>query len=170
MNMNYGCGSVQIPGWVNVDRDDYGQEFRLDLLQGLPFHDDYYELIVASHSLQELPHDDLLPAFRELHRVIAPGGCLRAIVPDVAAAFEAYRDGEIDFFPINDNEPSLDDKMCCYINWFGSARSLFTERRMVDTCLRAGFSAASRVQFGVGAGGEHDNREPERCLIVMATK
>lgn len=170
MKLNYGCGSVHLPGYVNVDIQDYGQDVKVDLLAGLPFTDGAFESIIASHSVQEIPYDDLIPGLEELRRVLRPGGVLRILVPDIAVACGRYLEHDIEYFPINDNEPSLDDKFCLYINWFGTARSLFTRQRLFNVCLRAGFYKAEWERYGEGVGGEHDNREPERALIVVATK
>jgi SAM-dependent methyltransferase len=61
---------------VNVDVD--GGDVRADIAR-LPFKKGAFNEVLASHVLEHIL--DLPSAMRELHRVLRPGGLLRAIVP-----------------------------------------------------------------------------------------
>lgn len=140
MRVNFGCGSVQPDGWVNVDRVDYGQEVLADVLDGLPFDDDTASCVVANHSLSDLDHHQLGPALKELHRILAPGGVLRILVPDLLAAVAAHSRGDVAWFPLGDDLPSIDERLCCFVGWFGTAKSQWTYG-YAETLLRhAGFA------------------------------
>lgn len=172
--LNFGCGSIQPPGWINVDRQDFGQDLIIDLLDhgSYPaFRDGHFDGIVASHSLQEDGYEELPAVLAELRRILRPGGTLRVLWPDVAAAVRAWIGGRRDWFPINDNEPSIDDAFCCYLNWFGTAKTLCTAPRLVTLLERAGFVDVTRVDFGhsrLAGLAALDDRQPEEQLIVEA--
>jgi predicted SAM-dependent methyltransferase len=171
--LNFGCGSIQPAGWTNVDRTDFGQTWTADAATGrLPFRSGAFDGAVCSHSLQENTYDELPVVLGELRRVLRPGGVLRVLWPDVAAVVAAWQRGDRAWFPINDNEPALDDAFCCYLNWFGTARTLCTEPRLFTLLARAGFAGVARMDFGRSRLPELatlDDREPEEQLIMEAT-
>lgn len=178
--LNFGCASIQPAGWINVDRQDFGQGrdgrlgLHVDLLDhgSYPaFPDGHFDGIVASHSLQENGYDELPVVLAELRRILRPGGVLRVLCPDVAAAVRAWQRGDRAWFPINDSEPDLDDAFCCYLNWFGTASTLVTAQRAITLLQRAGFQNVEAAPFGVsrlqGLAGL-DDREPEEQVIIEA--
>lgn len=167
--MNFGCGSVQPVGWINADRGDFGQPSRWDALAGIPFEDDWFDGVLCSHSLQENDYHDLPLVLAELRRVLKPGGVMRVLWPDVAAAVRAWQRRDRDWFPVNNTEPGIDDALCVYLNWFGTARTLCTRPRLVTLLERAGFVYVAQEPFGVSRLDELadlDDREPEEQLIV----
>lgn len=48
----------------------------------LPFADDAFDYVFSEHFLHHLFFDEALALLRECHRVLAPGGVLRTVVPD----------------------------------------------------------------------------------------
>lgn len=170
--LNLGCGVIQPgPPWVNVDAVDHGQDHVEDIADGLSFPAGTFNGILASHSLQEIPYDRLGVALGELRRVLAPGGTLRTLSPNPLAAFAAYQRGDTAWFPIGDDEPTIDDKLTCYLNWFGSARNLFTPARMINVLTRFGFRAAVEMPFAtsrLSGLAALDDRHGEQQTIVEA--
>ena len=85
------CGSRRFEKWVNVDviRSD----LNLDLSQGkLPWKDDCYNTIVSQHVIEHLElYSELIPLFRELHRVLMPGGKMWLSCPDMEAVCAGYQ-------------------------------------------------------------------------------
>jgi predicted SAM-dependent methyltransferase len=82
--MNIGCGPCIRPGWVNADvhhRD--GIDLACDIRHGVPLPEATFDYIVAMHVLQDLPYPDILPALKELRRLLKPDGLLRLGLPDV---------------------------------------------------------------------------------------
>lgn len=172
--LNWGCGVIQPgPPWVNVDAADLGQEHVEDIGDGLSFPAGTFDGAVASHSLQEIPYNRLGYALDELHRVLVPGGTLRTLSPNPLAAFAAYQRGDAAWFPIGADEPTLDGKFTSYLNWFGTARCLFTPARMIELLTRAGFGDVTEMPWGesrlpdLAALG---TREPEQQTIVEGTR
>ena len=141
MRVNFGCGSVQPDGWVNVDRQDLGQEHVADALTGLPFPDDSVDYIVANHSLSDLDHHELSRALPELCRCLVRGGVLRVLVPDLVAAFRAWERVDEAWFPLGDDLPSIDERLCTFVGWFGTAKSQWTAGYATTLLRRAGFEA-----------------------------
>jgi predicted SAM-dependent methyltransferase len=80
--LHLGCGSVILPGWVNVDvHPSPGVDRVLDVRQGLPFED--VELIFSEHFLEHFDLDDGLVLLRECRRVLRQDGVLRLTTPNL---------------------------------------------------------------------------------------
>jgi predicted SAM-dependent methyltransferase len=175
VRINFGCGSVQPEGWANVDRVDYGQEHVADLLAGLPFPDGSVEYVVANHSLSDLDHHELGKALPELRRILVPGGVLRILVPNLLAAVAAYHEDDAAWFPLGDDLPSVDERLCTFVGWFGTARSQWTYGYATALCLDAGFVVTAdaephaSVLCADSAIADLDDREVQ-ALIVEARK
>lgn len=80
--LNVGCGTTLIPGAVNLDMNDLADvKFNLedcDVLP-LPFPDNYFESLQASHVLEHI--NNILPLMQELHRVAKPDAHFWVRVP-----------------------------------------------------------------------------------------
>jgi SAM-dependent methyltransferase len=154
--MNFGCGSVQPDGWVNVDKldpdlgwswTDWADAPPVDGLhwidiRPMEFHDPEacgggpggfppsweaaFDYIVANHSLSDLAHHELPAALAELHRVLKPGGVLRVLVPDLLGAVDAWSKGNEDWFPQDERTGDLSAKFCTFVTWYGTVGSVFT--------------------------------------------
>ena len=71
--LNIGCGRDRRAGFLNVDFVPLPE---VDLVaslgsQRLPFRDDTFDVVLCRDILE---HVDVVPAIREVHRVLAPGG------------------------------------------------------------------------------------------------
>jgi len=79
MNVNLGCGTDHISGFINVDLQEPA-----DILHNLdvgpyPFDDETVRLVRAHHVLEHLISPSLF--FEQCHRILEPGGCLIVKVP-----------------------------------------------------------------------------------------
>jgi predicted SAM-dependent methyltransferase len=63
-----------------------------DVTKGLPFPDGRFAGIFTEHCIEHLPLDAVHALFRECHRVLAPGGTIRIIVPDGELYLRRYLD------------------------------------------------------------------------------
>ncbi|MBX6367979.1 MAG: class I SAM-dependent methyltransferase [Rhodospirillales bacterium] len=72
------------------DKIPEGAEFRVvDLREGpLPFEDDRFDLVVASHVIEHLPNP--IPAFGEMLRVCRPGGLVYVEAPSDRSALYSW--------------------------------------------------------------------------------
>lgn len=139
--LNWGCGPALARGWWNADVVDYGQDLVGDIASGLAVEDAFFDGVVANHSLQCLTYAELDVAVIELHRVLRPGGRLRVLVPDVIAAFDAYRDSNELWpgFTAISEWWDIDRKFAHYLTWGGSNRSCFTPVSLAALLDRHGF-------------------------------
>lgn len=166
--MNFGCCSVQPDGWVNVDKDDYGQDVIADARCGLPFKDGAFDCIFANHSLQQVNVHDIPAVLAELYRVTAPDGVLRISVPDIVGAFHAYLEGNLDWFP--NDEPHLAQRFTNYLTWYGTNTTPFTASALAKYLREAGFEA-SNGWYGLTKSRWNntvellDDREPESIFM-----
>ena len=89
--VNVGCGSVAHPEWANFDVAPRLPHVRqLDVRQGLPLADGQADAVYSSHVLEHLSSAEADGFLRELWRVLAPGGVIRLVVPDLEAICRLY--------------------------------------------------------------------------------
>ena len=103
--VQYGCGLCAPDRWLNFDasprlklerspglrtvlRATAGLIFPAnirfgDIVRGLPVADASARGVYCSHVLEHLPRDDMPTALRNTHRMLAPGGLFRMVVPDL---------------------------------------------------------------------------------------
>ena len=119
IRLNLGCGLQSPPGWINVDGSWNARlakypllrralsRFRLlpsdkleipwnssivihDVRKRLPFSEASVAAVYASHVLEHLYREEGQRLIAESFRVLAPGGILRVVVPDLRAIVEEY--------------------------------------------------------------------------------
>jgi SAM-dependent methyltransferase len=174
--LNWGCGSAPAPGWINSDRKDGpGIDLSCDIRDGLPLDDDSLDYVVSIHALPELPFADLVPALRELRRVLRVGGVLRLGLPDLDRGYRAYAGGDRDYFLVPDDDASsLGGKLVTQLLWYGHSRSLFTADFIEELLRKAGFGQVNHCGFRETRSRfpemvQLDDRERE-SLFVEAVK
>ncbi|MGH6918073.1 MAG: class I SAM-dependent methyltransferase [Geminicoccaceae bacterium] len=70
----------------------------MDVSWGLPFAAGAARYVYTSHCLEHLYLGDMLRTLREIHRVLADGGLVRIVVPDIEIYARAYVAGQEAFF------------------------------------------------------------------------
>jgi predicted SAM-dependent methyltransferase len=89
--LNLGCGGQVHPDWINMDLVPGAPGvIACDLSRGIPLPDGHCRVVYHSHVLEHLRRPDAMPFLRECHRVLAPGGVLRVVVPDLESLCRAY--------------------------------------------------------------------------------
>ena len=97
LRLHIGCGKGHLPGWINIDV--HPAPLALNVLRGLPFADGAATHVFVSHLLEHLYYPRDVQAFlAELRRVLAPGGIVRIVVPDIQQCIEAYTNRDREFF------------------------------------------------------------------------
>lgn len=89
--LNLGCGGHFHSDWTNVDI--VPQDPRViqhDLQTRLPFEDNSFSAAYHSHVLEHIPKKQASAFLSECHRVLAPGGVLRVVVPDLETIARLY--------------------------------------------------------------------------------
>jgi SAM-dependent methyltransferase len=117
LRLHLGCGPCTPAGWVNVDyalgarlariaplrpllrafglfHIDWSRSIVLhDLRKPLPWADASASAIYSSHTLEHLSRDDGARLLCECSRVLAPGGVIRIVVPDLRVILSDYEKG-----------------------------------------------------------------------------
>jgi len=91
--INLGSGHWKLDGWVNVDIDFESQpDVCADLAGGLPFASGVARLMHTEDFIDQLTLENAEAFLRECHRILAPGGVLRVLTPDMRRLAQLYLD------------------------------------------------------------------------------
>ena len=121
IRLNIGCGNYPKPGWINCDKRGMYQQWEfkpiaeqiieLDLLQfPYRFADSSVDLITISHCLNQIDESHQSSIFRELCRILKPGGVLRITDDDVESAASPER-GNLHFHALWPTGPRVIGEM-----------------------------------------------------------
>jgi len=90
--LNLGCGNKYHTDWFNVDMNPRSKEvINANLLKGIPFPDETFNVIYHSQVLEHFPLESALPFMKECFRVLKKGGIIRVVVPDLENIVEEYK-------------------------------------------------------------------------------
>jgi predicted SAM-dependent methyltransferase len=170
--LNWGSGSEPPADWINCDiKEGDGIEISCDIRDGLPLEDESIDYAVSIHAFPELAFPDIEPAMVELRRVLKPDGVLRLALPDMEKAIRAYREGDVEYFLIPDDDArSIGGKLIVQMTWYGYSKSMYTFDFTEELLYRAGFRRVVRCGYRETAS-EHagitglDNRERESFFV-----
>ncbi len=91
LKINLGSGHWKLAGWVNVDIDRGSKpDVVADLAAELPFADGAARLMHTEDFIDQLELDQAAAFLRECHRVLARGGVLRVLTPDMQKLAHLY--------------------------------------------------------------------------------
>jgi predicted SAM-dependent methyltransferase len=91
--INLACGGVFVSGngWLNFDYSaSHPVVQRADLLNSLPLPCNDASLVYSSHFLEHIPVNMVHGFLAECLRILAPGGVLRLVLPDLENLCRAY--------------------------------------------------------------------------------
>ena len=104
--LNIGSNDFRHPYWHNLDHPTAFEGFARnqrdnidiahDLMSGkpIPVDDNSLSIAYCSHVIEHLPDEQVAFLFREVFRILAPGGHFRLIAPDMHVYYEAYLRGD----------------------------------------------------------------------------
>lgn len=89
--LNLGCGQRYHLEWRNIDFIAHNKfVVAHNLLNGIPFADETFEVVYHSHLLEHFSKKDALKFMKECFRVLKKGGTLRVAVPDLEQIAKEY--------------------------------------------------------------------------------
>jgi predicted SAM-dependent methyltransferase len=147
VHLHLGCGPKYLPGFVNVDGNILRKrDVWLDLRNGLPFSSGSVASIYSSHVFEHFYAEELAALLSECHRVLVPGGFLRAVVPDMRAAARAYLSEDAAFFSdFPRAHRSLGGKLSNLLFCEGGHRQGLDFSYLEELLLDAGFSDVANL-------------------------
>jgi predicted SAM-dependent methyltransferase len=169
MNINFGCGSIQPPDWINIDLDpEYKTEHKN--LHLIP--DASADTIVSHATICAIPYHEIKATLLEFYRVLKPNGIVRISLPDIVSGFDAYKNNNINFFP--NSEDNIDRRFSSWLTWYSTSVSLLTEKALQYKLSDSGFKNVTKTQykqttFSNNKSYELDTREHE-FYFIEATK
>ena len=153
--LHLGCGSRKYAGWLNVDL--INSDYNVDLAHTpLPFQNDSFRVITSQQVIEHLRlEQELIPLFRELLRVLKPGGNLWLSCPDMEKICNSYlidkgkdllRD-RLDRYPDNPwrKTPYTQEIINFYFHQDGEHKNLFDFEMLKAELIEIGFSQVIRV-------------------------
>ncbi len=89
--LNLGCGATFHKDWTNVDFVSTGEGvIGYNLLAGVPFEDNRFDVVYHSHVLEHFPKDKAVYFIKECYRVLNKGGIIRIAIPDLERIAKNY--------------------------------------------------------------------------------
>ena len=89
--LNLGCGQCFHADWTNLDFTASSEQvIAHNLLTGIPFEDESFEVVYHSHLLEHLPKSQVELFLQGCYRVLKPEGIIRVVVPDLEQIARLY--------------------------------------------------------------------------------
>lgn len=82
--LQLGAGGNDPVGWLNTDIAPRRDEVYLDATKRYPFPDGTFQYVFSEHMIQAVPWEGGVAMLKECYRVLAPGGKLRVVTPNLA--------------------------------------------------------------------------------------
>ena len=93
--LQLGAGGNNPPGWLNSDIEPGDKEIYLDATTRYPFPDGSFQYVFSEHLIEHVPWEAGLIMLRECYRILAKGGKIRIVTPNLAK-FIQLLDGKPD--------------------------------------------------------------------------
>jgi predicted SAM-dependent methyltransferase len=81
--LQLGAGGQEAVGWLNSDIAPAENEIYLDATARFPFPDGSFQYVFSEHVIEHVPWEGGLEMLKESHRVLAPGGKIRIVTPNL---------------------------------------------------------------------------------------
>lgn len=91
--LNLGSGDSVFPGFTSVDLYDDKADIKADICE-LPFPDNSVEEIKCYQTIEHIPYNKTEDMFKEMYRVLEPGGTAHIECPDMMFAAKAIVEEE----------------------------------------------------------------------------
>lgn len=194
IKINIGCGLSGIAGWLNLDNSPtiwiarfpmLNRLFktpawprdvrRCDVRKGLPYGEDTVRYIYSSHAFEHFTRPESLAIAKECFRVLAAGGILRIVVPDLALIVREYlTDASPEAAQKFLSRLSLNHSLQDFVHPGSNHSQMFDAKSLVHLLREAGFTQVEVSSYRQSAIPEIDLLELEvrrrESLYVEAVK
>jgi predicted SAM-dependent methyltransferase len=152
--LDIGCGIHAHPDFVNLDYDWFpGVDVCWDITQGLPLPSAHFRGVFTEHCLEHVTLAECREVLTEIRRVLAPGGSLRVVVPDVAVYLDALqraKAGAVNPFPHQDGADPTPLMTLNRVFYDHGHRYTYDEETMAAILADVGFERIARASFREG--------------------
>jgi predicted SAM-dependent methyltransferase len=81
--LQLGAGGTDPVGWLNTDIEPNSKEVYLDATDRYPFPDGSFQYVFSEHMIEHVPWEAGVAMLKECYRVLAPGGKVRIVTPNL---------------------------------------------------------------------------------------
>ena len=134
-----------LDGWVNVDANMFTGKCDIwaDLRNPLPFADGTVDAVYSHHVIEHLP--DMWAHFRDVYRVLKPGGVYRVGGPNGDSAVQKLLEGDHSWFPdFPDSHTSIGGRFVNFVFCRNEHLTMLTESFVQEIAQAAGFPEGKR--------------------------
>ncbi len=97
IQLNLGCGSKLIPGYINVDsREDCNPDIVCDIRK-LPYGENTVDRILVSDALEHVGRLEVKTVLEQWHNILKPNGILIVKTPNIDTIIDFYKAKKIPF-------------------------------------------------------------------------
>lgn len=135
-----------LPGWVNIDANMFTGKCDIwaDLRNPLPFRDGTVDGLYSHHVIEHLP--DVPAHFRDVWRVLKPGGVYRVGGPNGDSAVKKMAEGDHAWFPdFPDTHTSIGGRFVNFVFCRNEHLTMLTESFLSEIAESAGFKPGVKV-------------------------
>jgi predicted SAM-dependent methyltransferase len=90
--LQIGAGGNDPAGWLNADIEPTSQEIYLDATVRYPFPDGSFHYVFSEHMIEHVPWEGGVAMLKECYRVLAPGGKVRIVTPNLTKFIQLLTD------------------------------------------------------------------------------
>lgn len=94
IKVNVGCGTHRADGWINTDAQRGFNVAPIEVqCTALPFRENSVDRIMLSHVMEHVPWPAVPDFLVDIHTVLAPGGMVCVVGPDVYKTIRRWAEG-----------------------------------------------------------------------------
>ena len=177
--LHIGCGDHLLDGWLNSDKEPIAANVMyLDAARAFPFTDAPFAYVYSEHMIGSLSFQQAGVMLRECFRVLASGGKIRIVTPDIAFLIGMYEEPQpselqqryMEYFGSETNSPLSGGIFL--INYFAKSYKIefvYDELTLRDAMETAGFSDITRRDLNESDDAalrnlENEGRMPDSFL------